>query len=73
MTSLYTDCMKHLVDLDEEALAAAQAALGTSTIKATVNQALALAADATDRDARIRESLDILASMPAFDRGNAWA
>jgi Arc/MetJ family transcription regulator len=31
---------KHLIDLDEEALNAARAELGTATIKDTVNEAL---------------------------------
>ena len=34
---------KHLIDLDEDALSAARAELGTMTIKDTVNQALRLA------------------------------
>ncbi len=36
--------MKHLVDLDEDALGSARAALGTGTIKDTVNTALRRAA-----------------------------
>lgn len=72
MSSIYTSRMKHLIDLDEQALAAARAALGTSTIKATVNEALRRAAMDSDRETRIRSSLDTLASMPAFDRADAW-
>ena len=72
MSSIYTSRMKHLIDLDEQALAAARAALGTSTIKATVNEALRRAAMDSDRESRIRTSLDTLASMPAFDRADAW-
>ena len=72
MSFVYTSAMKHLIDLDEEALAGARAALGTSTIKATVNEALRRAATESDREARIRSSLDALASMPAFDRADAW-
>ncbi len=64
--------MKHLIDLDEDALAAARAALGTTTIRATVNEALRRAAIETDRESRIRASLDGLASMPALDRADAW-
>ena len=64
--------MKHLIDLDEEALARARATLGTSTIKATVNEALRRAAVDSDREARIRSGLDALASMPSFDRADAW-
>ena len=72
MSSVYTQGMKHLIDLDEQALAAARAALGTSTIKATVNEALRRAAMDSDRQTRIRSSLDALASMPVFDRADAW-
>ena len=72
MSCIYTSRMKHLIDLDEQALAAARAALGTSTIKATVNVALRRAAMDSDRETRIRSSLDTLASMPAFDRADAW-
>lgn len=72
MSFVYTPGMKHLIDLDEQALAAARAALGTSTIKATVNEALRRAAMDSDRETRIRSSLDTLASMPVFDRADAW-
>ncbi|HVV22647.1 MAG TPA: hypothetical protein VHF06_24645, partial [Pseudonocardiaceae bacterium] len=46
--------MKHLVDLDEEALAAAQEHLGTATIKNTVNAApnLAVARSAVKKSKR---------------------
>jgi Arc/MetJ family transcription regulator len=69
---VYTPGMKHLIDLDEQALASARAALGTSTIKATVNEALRRAAIDSGRETRIRSSLDALASMPVFDRADAW-
>ena len=72
MSFIYTSRMKHLIDLDEQALAAARAALGTSTIKATVNEALRRAAMDSDRETRIRSTLDTLASMPAFDLADAW-
>ena len=51
---------KHLVDLDERALADAQRALGTTTMKDTVNQALRLAAESGTDDtlAAERGSLD---------------
>jgi Arc/MetJ family transcription regulator len=64
--------MKHLIDLDEESLARARAVLGTSTIKATVNEALRRAALDSTREERIRSSLDALAAMPAFDRADVW-
>jgi Arc/MetJ family transcription regulator len=42
---VYTEgLMKRLVDIDDDVLAAARTALGTDTIKATVNEALRLAA-----------------------------
>lgn len=72
MTPIYTARMKHLIDLDEDALARARAALGTATIKATVNEALRRAAVDSHRESRIRASLDALAAMPAFDRTDAW-
>lgn len=42
---------KRLVDIDDDALSAARAALGTATIKDTVNRALADAAAAAARRA----------------------
>lgn len=48
---------KRLVDIDDEALAAARTALGTTTIKGTVNQALAEAAASALR----RQFLDRMA------------
>ena len=44
---------KPLVDIDESALAAAQAELGTPTMKDTVNQALRLAN--SERDKRVSD------------------
>jgi Arc/MetJ family transcription regulator len=66
--------MKHLVDLDEDSLAAARAALGTRTIKDTVNQALAQAAASTKRQTRIEAALTRLAAIdfPDADRARAW-
>jgi len=61
---------KHLVDIDEEALSAARAELGTQTIRDTVNEALARAAGA--RSAHVRKSLDRLASLQLDDRHDAW-
>ena len=61
---------KHLVDIDEQALSAARAELGTDTIKDTVNEALRLAA--TDRDPRVVEALDLLAEADLADRSEAW-
>lgn len=66
--------MKHLVDLDEGALAAARVALGTRTIKDTVNAALASAAAQSRRSDIITESLTTLASVDFTDedRARAW-
>ena len=61
---------KHLVDLDEQALRAARAELGTTTIKETVNEALRRAT--THRTARVAEAFDILASIQLDDRSEAW-
>ncbi len=61
---------KHLVDLDDDALSAARAELGTTTIKDTVNTALRRAT--VERTVRIREALDILANADLDDREDAW-
>jgi Arc/MetJ family transcription regulator len=61
---------KHLVDIDEEALSAARAELGTQTIRDTVNEALIRAAGT--RSAQVRKSLDRLASLKLGDREDAW-
>ena len=66
--------MKHLVDLDEDALAAAQEHLGTSTIKDTVNAALNLATGRTISGEEIEAALDVWASMDLSDqdREDMW-
>lgn len=61
---------KHLVDLDEEALSAARAELGTTTIKETVNEALRRAI--LDRDRRVASAIDVLAEAQLEDRAHAW-
>jgi Arc/MetJ family transcription regulator len=61
---------KHLVDIDEQALSAARAELGTETIRDTVNQALARAAGR--RAAEVRRSLDVLERLEVQDREQAW-
>lgn len=61
---------KHLVDIDEEALRAARATLGSATIKETVNRALRQAGD-EHREA-VRRSLDLLAQADLADREQAW-
>jgi len=61
---------KHLVDLDEETLAAARAELGTATIKDTVNEALRRASSKRGRN--VAEALDILGGAHLDDRADAW-
>ena len=61
---------KHLVDIDEAALSAARAELGTETIKDTVNESLRAAASA--RAPRVREAFDELAAADLRDRADAW-
>jgi Arc/MetJ family transcription regulator len=61
---------KHLIDLDEVALSAAQAELATPTIKQTVNEALRLVT--SDRQARVSAALELLASAGLDDRDDAW-
>jgi Arc/MetJ family transcription regulator len=70
-SSIYPEAMaKHLVDLDEDALGAARAELGTATIKDTVNEALRRASD--HRRPRVTTSLDTLAAAELGDRADAW-
>ena len=61
---------KHLIALDEAALEAARAELGTTTVTDTVNEALRRSA--SERARKVRETIDALATMPAFDRNDAW-
>lgn len=61
---------KRLVDIDEKALAAARAELGTRTLKDTVNEALRRVAPTRDR--RVGKALDTLARARLQDRSAAW-
>jgi Arc/MetJ family transcription regulator len=61
---------KHLVDVDDEALSAARAELGTDTIKDTINQALR--GVAKDRGGAVKKSLDALAVADLAAREDAW-
>lgn len=61
---------KHLVDIDESALRAARAELGTTTIKDTVNGALRRAAGG--REHAVARSLDALAGAGLAPREDAW-
>jgi Arc/MetJ family transcription regulator len=68
---VYTEGVaKHLVDLDEETLAAARAEFGTATIKDTVNEALRRAS--SQRDRHVAAALDVLADAHLDDRADAW-
>jgi Arc/MetJ family transcription regulator len=69
--NVYTGAMsKHLVDIDEKALVAARAELGTRTIKETVNRALRQVG--RDRDQTVERSLDLLAESDLAHREDAW-
>ncbi len=61
---------KHLVDIDERALTAAQNELGTKTLKDTVNEALRRVAPRRDR--RVSRALDTLGKARLADRSRAW-
>ncbi|MDQ3768968.1 MAG: hypothetical protein M3370_05745 [Actinomycetota bacterium] len=61
---------KHLIDLDEDALGAARAELGTITIKDTVNEALRRATAL--REGQVAAALDVLADAHLGDRADAW-
>lgn len=69
--TVYTYSMaKRLIDVDEDALVAARAGLGTETIKDTVNEALRRAAAA--RRSGIEQALNVLANTDLADRADAW-
>lgn len=61
---------KHLIDVDDHALNAARAELGTATIKDTVNEALRRATG--ERSQRVHQALDVLAGADLQDRADAW-
>lgn len=61
---------KHLIDVDDEALRAARAELGTATIKETVNEALRRAA--ARREGLVGQALGVLAVAASEDRAEAW-
>jgi Arc/MetJ family transcription regulator len=61
---------KHLVDIDETALASAQAELGTTSMKETVNEALKRAG--AGRNSKVREALDRLGRRRLPAREEAW-
>jgi Arc/MetJ family transcription regulator len=61
---------KHLVDIDEDALANAKRELGTSTIKDTINFALRQSAPRRGDD--VNQLLDVLARAELAPREQAW-
>jgi Arc/MetJ family transcription regulator len=61
---------KRLIDVDDDALDAARAQLGTRTIKDTVNEALRHAARL--RSAELASALTALAEADLDDRSAAW-
>jgi Arc/MetJ family transcription regulator len=61
---------KHLVDIDDTALASAQAELGTTSMKETVNEALKRAG--AGRNSKVREALDRLGRRRLPAREEAW-
>jgi hypothetical protein len=61
---------KHLVDIDEAALRAAKAQLGSATIKETVNRALRQASG--DHQQVVNSRLDTLAQSDLSAREDAW-
>jgi Arc/MetJ family transcription regulator len=61
---------KRLIDVDDEALAAARAQLGTTTIKDTVNEALRSAAQ--QRTTQLAQALSVLSDVDLDDRSAAW-
>ena len=61
---------KRLIDVDDDALDAARAKLGTRTIKDTVNEALRTAA--RERSAELAGALSTLSEADLDDRSTAW-
>ncbi len=61
---------KRLIDVDDDALDAARAQLGTRTIKDTVNEALRRAA--RQRSTLLASALAVLADADLDDRSAAW-
>lgn len=62
---------KRLIDIDDDALDAARAHLGTRTLKDTVNEALRRAG--RHREAQLQGALGVLAEVDLEDRSAAWA
>ncbi|MGI8426594.1 MAG: type II toxin-antitoxin system VapB family antitoxin [Actinomycetota bacterium] len=62
--------VKHLIDIDDDVLSAAQVELGTKTIKATVNEALRRTLH--ERESKVAKAFETLANMKFVDREEAW-
>jgi Arc/MetJ family transcription regulator len=70
-TAYILDVMsKHLVDIDEQALQAARAKLGTDTIKDTVNGALRHASG--EHTSALKKRLEVLSRADLARREQAW-
>lgn len=67
---IYYIMTKHLVDIDDEVLAAARVELGTETMKQTVNEALRKAG--MNRAERLRKAFDTLARIEFVPRDELW-
>jgi len=61
---------KHLIDIDESALSAAQAELHTSTMRDTVNEALRQAS--VQRSRKVKVALERLGKFQYESRDDAW-
>jgi len=61
---------KRLIDVDDDALDAARAELGTRTIKDTVNESLRRAA--RQRRSTLTDAISTLADADLDDRSAAW-
>ncbi len=61
---------KRLIDVDDDALNAARAKLGTQTIKDTVNEALRTVA--RERSVELTDALTTLSAADLDDRSTAW-
>ncbi len=64
--------MKHIVDIDEDALEAARRTLGTSSIKETVNVALQQIGRRPPTAEEIDAAFEVLGAVPDNVREQAW-
>jgi Arc/MetJ family transcription regulator len=66
-TLMYRLCMRTVVEVDDEALAAAAAELGTSTKKDTINAALRLVASRRERAVRVATATHVFGDPAGLD------